>query len=174
MQIWTISNLWKFLLPICQNTTCEHVSKYHRCTAKKVLPIHPAAHPLCSPSTTCALRAWPGQMTSQWESRLPGHPIPRRAQDNWGKKEAGRSGRQAHLTHNRASSWVGLKAGSSPQTAPPRLPARSQVKKEADHGQLVLLDFHQDVLGLGVEHLVKCFKPIILTLYHWRINTQIP
>lgn len=171
MQIGTISNLWKFLLPICQNITSEHVSKYHWCTAKKVLPIHPAAHPLCSPSSTCALHTWPGQMTSQWESRLHGHPT-QACTRQLGKKEAGSRG-PAHLTHNRASSWVGLKADLSPEM--PLHDSQQEVNKRGRSWSLiVLLDFYQDVLGLGVEHLVKSFKPIILTLYHWRINTQIP
>lgn len=39
---------------------------------------------------------------------------------------------------------------------------------------IVSLDLYQDVLGLGVEHRVESFKPIILTLYHCRINAQIP
>lgn len=162
LQIWTISNLWKFLLPICQNITGGQQKRYSQSSPQ----------PFKAPPVLSKLGR--GKMTSQSESRLRGHPTLRRAQDNWGKKkEAGRRERLARLTHNRASSWVESRCVSwnNPCATPSR---KSRKERGRSWSVIVSLDLYQDVLGLGVEHLVESFKPIILTLYHWRINAQIP
>lgn len=149
-------------------STCQNITGAQQ---KKVLPIHPSAAP--APPVLSILGRGKWQANGRFDSLVTPHPGVHKTTGE--KKEAGRSGRPAHLTHNRAWSWVGLKADSSPQTAPPRLPARKSGKERGwSWSVIVLLDFYQDVLGLGVEHLVKCFKPIILTVYRWRINTQIP
>lgn len=85
-------------------------------------PLQPQHH-LCSPYLAGANDKPMGEST-------PRSPHTQACTRQLGKKEAERRGRPAHLTHNRASSWVGLK------TAPPRLPAGSQEKKDGDHDQL--------------------------------------
>lgn len=162
----------KFLsVRISPVSTCQNITGVQQKGTpnppRRPSPLQPQHH-LCSPYLAGANDKPMGEST-------PWSPHTQACTRQLGKKEAGRRGWPAHLTRNRASSWVGLKADSSPETAPSMTPSRKSRKERGrSWSVIVLLDFYQDVLGLGVQHLVKCFKPIILTLYHWRINTQIP